>query len=75
MSMNFGTDKFIPADVRNFVEGERRKCLSDREWQHRLKGYGYDLRKDDSCFKLVTLPHGVEVCELPLERPSTQAFA
>lgn len=74
MSMNFGSDKFLTADVRNFVEGERRKCLSDREWKHRLRGYGYDLRSEPGCLKLLTLPHGIEVCDLPLDRPAGNQF-
>jgi len=67
--MFIGKDQVATAQVRDFVTVERRKSLSDREWKHRLAGYGYDLRKAGSCLKLVTLPHGVEVCDLPLERP------
>ena len=33
------------AKVQDFVLAERAKCLSEREWQFRLKGYGYGLRK------------------------------
>lgn len=68
--MFIGKDQVVAAQVRDFVTGERLKALSDREWKHRLAGYGYDLRKAECCLKLVTLPHGVEVCELPLERPA-----
>ena len=32
------------ARVQDFVLAERRKCLSDREWQFRLRGYGYGVR-------------------------------
>lgn len=31
--------------VQDFVLAERSKCLSDREWQFRLRGYGYGLRE------------------------------
>lgn len=36
------------ARVQAFVVAERHKCLSDREWQFRLQGYGYDVRKTES---------------------------
>jgi hypothetical protein len=65
-----GHDQVVTAQVRAFVEVERRKSLSDREWKHRLAGYGYDVRKSDGCLKLVPLPHEVELCDLPLERPA-----
>ncbi len=32
------------AKVQDFVLAERRKCVSDREWQFRLRGYGYGVR-------------------------------
>ena len=54
----------VIADVRAFVMAERQRCLSAREWQHRLRGYGYDLRKTDRGTMLTTLPHGVEVCAI-----------
>jgi hypothetical protein len=33
------------ARVQDFVLAERRKSLSEREWQFRLRGYGYGLRE------------------------------
>lgn len=33
------------AQVQVFVLAERRKSLSEREWQFRLRGYGYGLRE------------------------------
>ena len=70
MHMVVGNEQIVDFELRDFATGERRKCLSDREWRHRLAGYGYDLRKEPDCFKLVTLGHGVELCDLPLERPA-----
>lgn len=32
-------------DVLAFALREREHCLSDREWRHRLHGYGYDVRQ------------------------------
>lgn len=51
-------------EVRNFVMRERGQCVSDREWKHRLKGYGYDIRQTDRGRILTTLPHGVEICAI-----------
>ena len=33
------------ARVQDFVLAERSKSLSEREWQFRLRGYGYGLRE------------------------------
>ncbi|SDO05000.1 hypothetical protein SAMN05216196_103189 [Lutimaribacter pacificus] len=68
--MVVGNEQIVDFELRDFATGERRKCLSDREWRHRLAGYGYDLRKETDCFRLVTLGHGTELCALPLERPA-----
>ena len=37
----------IVSEVRTFVMGERKSCVSDREWKFRLKGYGYDIRQTE----------------------------
>ena len=54
----------VVSEVRDFVMGERRHCVSDREWKFRLRGYGYDLRQTARGTVLATLPHGVEICTL-----------
>lgn len=54
----------VVSEVRTFVMGERKHCVSDCEWKFRLKGYGYDLRQTERGTVLTTLPHGVEVCTL-----------
>ncbi|KKL86900.1 hypothetical protein LCGC14_1940140, partial [marine sediment metagenome] len=43
----------------------RSIALSNREWKHRLAGYGYSVRDTDHGQILETLPHHVEVCVLP----------
>lgn len=68
MSIVVKSDWQTMRQVRNFVEGERRKCLSDREWRHRLAGYGYAVREEADRLMLLTLPHRVEICDLPLAR-------
>ena len=68
--MFIGSDQIKTAQVRDFVQDERKKSLSDREWKHRLAGYGYDVRNGEDCLKLVTLSKGIELCDLPLDRPA-----
>ena len=58
------TDPTVIAQLRQFALSERARCVSDREWAHRLRGYGYDLRQTERGRVLATLPHGVEVCTL-----------
>jgi len=33
--------------IQELVMRERHLALSEREWQHRLRGYGYGLRDSD----------------------------
>lgn len=58
------TDPSIVAQVRAIVMRERTMSVSDREWKHRLRGYGYALSDTDHGRVVTTLPHGVEVCTL-----------
>lgn len=58
------TDPMVVAQVRDIVMRERSMSLSEREWQHRLRGYGYALRDTIEGRMITTLPHGVEVCPL-----------
>lgn len=63
--MHFTSENpMVITEVRNFVLRERSHCVSDREWKHRLKGYGYDIRQTDRGQMLTTLPHGVEICAI-----------
>ncbi|PRX37044.1 hypothetical protein SAMN05216257_10162 [Meinhardsimonia xiamenensis] len=49
------------AEARSIVMRERRMALSEREWRHRLKGYGYALT-DTARGRLITsLPHGTVI--------------
>lgn len=54
----------IVSEVRTFVMGERKSCVSDREWKFRLKGYGDDIRQTERGTVLSTLPHGIQICTL-----------
>ena len=48
-------------DVMEFVLAERSRSVSDREWKHRLRGYGYDIRQTEGRTILTTLPAGNEI--------------
>ncbi|APX13945.1 hypothetical protein [Tateyamaria omphalii] len=65
MSVFFGNDPFIEAQVLDLVNRERSHALSRREWKHRLAGYGYSIRETTRGDVVETLPHRVAVCVLP----------
>ncbi|MBY5933471.1 hypothetical protein KUV51_10705 [Tateyamaria omphalii] len=67
MSMIFGNDPFVEAQVLDLVNRERSQALSRREWKHRLAGYGYSIRETETGDVVETLPHHVAVCKLPAE--------
>ncbi len=68
MSIIIKTDAFAAKKIIQTVERERTIALSDREWKHRLAGYGYTIRDTtDGQHVLETLPHRVELCVLPQE--------
>ena len=68
MSIIIKKDAFATKEVLQIVERERAIALSDREWKHRLAGYGYSIRDTtDGQHILETLPHHVELCVLPQE--------
>ncbi|GGX39429.1 hypothetical protein GCM10007385_03050 [Tateyamaria omphalii] len=67
MSMIFGNDSFVEAQVLDLVNRERSQALSRREWMHRLAGYGYCIRETEAGDVVETLPHRVAVCKLPAE--------
>ena len=46
-------------DALAFALKERERCLSDREWRHRLHGYGYDVRQTPDGPVLTLLATGV----------------
>ena len=50
--------------VRDLVRRERAMSLSEREWKHRLRGYGYAIREGAEGITVLTLPHQVEICSL-----------
>lgn len=58
-------------DVRDFVLRERQMCVSDREWRHRLRGYGYAIRDTESGHVVTSLLSGSDLCTLPAPREET----
>ncbi|MEP5731411.1 MAG: hypothetical protein ABJL67_18805 [Sulfitobacter sp.] len=67
MSIMFNKDPFITAQVIDLVLRERESSLSQREWKHRLAGYGYGIKETDFGQVVETLPHHIEVGVLPAE--------
>ena len=45
---------------------ERRMAVSDREWQHRLRGYGYGIRETTEGRYLTSLVRGHAICSVPV---------
>ena len=52
------------AEIRDFVMRERAMALSEREWMHRLRGYGYAIRDTNEGRVVTSLVHGKDVCTL-----------
>ena len=51
--------------VLEMVIRERRLAVSDNEWQHRLRGYGYGIRDTAEGRVLTSLLRGASICNLP----------
>ncbi|MEP4035029.1 hypothetical protein [Pseudophaeobacter sp.] len=53
--------------VLDLIREEREKALSPREWQFRLRGYGYAIKNVDGAQIVTSLPKGIEIGVLPPE--------
>lgn len=53
--------------VLDLIRVEREKALSTREWQFRLRGYGYAIKRVEGAQILTRLPKGTEIGVLPAE--------
>src|SRR6056297_1824699 len=51
-------------DIRDFVMDERSKAVSEREWRHRLRGYGYAIRDDAEGAYVTSILRGGALCRL-----------
>lgn len=58
------TDATLASEVRTFVMDQRRHCVSDREWEFRLRGYGYGIRRTQHGSVVHSLPKGNDICAL-----------
>jgi hypothetical protein len=52
-------------DLQEMVMRERELAVSDREWKHRLRGYGYGIRDTDEGRVVTSLMHDRKLCSLP----------
>lgn len=50
--------------VRDLVMRERLLAVSEREWMHRLRGYGYAIRDTDEGRFVTSLRLGAAICRL-----------
>lgn len=55
-----------PANIRDLVMRERALALSEREWKHRLRGYGYAIKDTDEGRFVTSLIQGAALCSLPV---------
>ena len=59
-------ENVLDVSVLELLRDERKKALSDREWEFRLAGFGYGI-KDDNGRRVVTrLLNGAELGLLPV---------
>ena len=53
-----------PNMIRDLVMRERELAVSEREWQHRLRGYGYGIRDSAEGRYVTSLVRGSDICAL-----------
>lgn len=51
-------------DIRDLVLRERHLAVSEREWKHRLRGYGYAIRDTAEGRFVTSLLKGAPLCRL-----------
>lgn len=54
-------------DILNLIARERHLAVSDREWLHRLRGYGYAIRDTAEGRMVTSLVRGAALCSLPAQ--------
>lgn len=52
-------------EIQKVVLRERELAVSEREWKHRLRGYGYAIRDTDEGRIVTSLLHDRQICTLP----------
>lgn len=62
----FKNSEFVDAaNVLDIVAQERTKCLSVREWKHRLAGYGYGIKDSEAGYIVISLATNAELVVVP----------
>ena len=56
---------FEAQNVLDIVARERAMALSEREWKHRLAGYGYRIDETETGPVIASMVMGHEICALP----------
>ncbi|SHL41965.1 hypothetical protein SAMN05443432_101445 [Roseovarius litoreus] len=52
-------------EILNFVLRERSMAVSEREWRHRLRGYGYAIKETAEGRMVTSVRRGGTLCVLP----------
>ena len=52
-------------ELQNLAMRERQMAVSEREWMHRLRGYGYAIKDTSEGRFLTSILHKTELCSLP----------
>lgn len=53
------------AKIRDLVLRERELAISEREWKHRLRGYGYAIMETEEGRFVTSILRGAPLCSLP----------
>lgn len=53
------------AKIRDLVQRERELAISDREWKHRLRGYGYAILDTEEGQFVTSVLRQEPLCSLP----------
>ena len=57
-------DRKAKDKIRSLVQREREMAISDREWKHRLRGYGYAIMDTEEGRFVTSVLRGAPLCRL-----------
>lgn len=66
MPIKTHSDPYITAQIMALVLRECDRSASPRDLQDRLAQHGYTMKRTSDGQVVQTIPHGVEVCTLPI---------
>lgn len=52
-------------ELQSLAQRERQMAVSEREWMHRLRGYGYAIKDTNEGRFLTSIVNQTELCCLP----------